>query len=314
MIKIIDTIINQLQVINLDLSTIVSKLIKRARKKIKRELYRLPPIKAKAEKAYHQRIENHAPYLPKLNKTDRIIVQTLKETGTCIISIQQLQLSLTEAMLHQSNKLVEKLKILPVNNQSFLGFNKSQLMEYPEIFLWGIEERLLDIIENYLGLPVMYQGLAMRRDIADGKYVGVREWHIDWEDRTAIKIIVYFNDVGIDGGPYEYLTKKVTNKAIERLNYKGVGFLTDETMEKAIPKFYWQACLGKAGTVIITDTCRVFHRAKPALQTERFSITFCYTSDKPEVVWNNQKFSAEYWQKLTKGLSQRQKLSIANNS
>ena len=78
-------------------------------------------------------------------------------------------------------------------------------------------------------------------------------------------------------------------------------------MAKAIPKSNWNTCLGKKGTVVISDTSAVFHRAKPPTQNERFSVTFCYTSTTPQVIWRSRKMSPQQWQFINKSINQRQK-------
>ncbi len=78
-------------------------------------------------------------------------------------------------------------------------------------------------------------------------------------------------------------------------------------MAKAIPQSRWQSCLGKTGTVIISDTANVFHRAKPAVKNPRYSITFCYTSHCLEVFWNNPGVSSEQWHNIDCQLNHRQR-------
>ncbi|MBD1927467.1 hypothetical protein H6F74_14625 [Trichocoleus sp. FACHB-90] len=86
----------------------------------------------------------------------------------------------------------------------------NQIMNHPDIFLWELEERFLNIVENYIGVPVAYHGVSVRRDMLDGEQVGTRQWHIDIEDRRMVKVIVYFNDVNDEGGPY-HLTVRARN-------------------------------------------------------------------------------------------------------
>ena len=282
-------------------------------KKIKREIYRLPILKAKQDQAYQELLKQHAPFTPKLNDEDTVILKSLQENGTCVIPISNLKIASTDSLLKVAANLVDELKSMtPQISQNDYGieFTKSQLIKYPEIFLWGLEEKLLDIIENYIGLPVIYQGLSMRRDIANGRKVGVRQWHLDWEDRRMIKIIIYLNDVDTDGGPYEYISRHLTLEGIENLKYYNLGFVSDEEMDEAIPRSDWQTCLGQAGTVVITDTSNVFHRAKPAIKDDRFAITLCYTSMQPYVIWKGSSISQEHWQAIDSRITQRQKACL----
>ncbi|MEM7594858.1 MAG: hypothetical protein AAF383_25745 [Cyanobacteria bacterium P01_A01_bin.83] len=276
--------------------------------KLKRELYRIPALNALKEQAYHKALEHHTQFLPSIDLQRSLIVDALRKEGTCILPIENLELSSTDAMLKKAFSLAENLCKESSNTENCeVGSAKEDLREFPEILFWALEPKLLDLIENYIGLPILYQGFAMRRSIADGKYSGVRRWHIDWEDQRIIKIIIYLNDVVPGGGPYEYIPRQMTSEAIKTLNYYNLGFLSDAEMSQAVPQKYWQACVASKGSVVITDTSHVFHRAQPPTEQERFSITFCYTSTTPQVIWRSRKISRKQWQLVDSSLNQRQR-------
>ncbi|GAB4536854.1 MAG: hypothetical protein Tsb0014_25000 [Pleurocapsa sp.] len=284
--------------------------IKRIPKKIEREINRIPLFEAKQKTIYQASLVNYAPFLPKINAEDQTIVNCIKNTGIYVFSIEKLQLHRTKAMLKESikpTKILQKTKVKNDLHGCAVGLTKTQLIKYPDIFLWGLEPRLLNIIENYIGLPVIYQGLSMRRDLPDGKQVGVRKWHLDWEDRSMIKVIIYLNDVDINGGPYEYIPRDITAQAIKKLRYYNFDFLSDKTMEQAVPESEWKVCIGKAGTMIITDTANVLHRAKPPVNQERFSITFFYTSNQPYADWKSPEIAPEEWNKINKHIDSYQR-------
>ena len=50
----------------------------------------------------------------------------------------------------------------------------SAIMAHPQIYQWGLHGRLLDIAENYLGVPVGYDGLNIFFTKADGRENGPR--------------------------------------------------------------------------------------------------------------------------------------------
>ena len=277
--------------------------------KLRRELYRIPALNAMKEQAHQRAIDSHAQFLPLLNKQERAIVERLKQEGTCIVSLDELKLSTTEHMITTAHHLASKLNQPQLNKlqKCEVEADKNDFREFPKILLWALEPKLLNIIENYIGLPILYQGFNVRRSIADGQCSGIRRWHIDWEDRRTIKIIIYLKDVEIGGGPYEYIRKTVTAEAIKYLNYYNLGFLSDAQMHDAVSPVDWTACLGKQGSVVITDTSNVFHRAQPPTMKDRFSITFCYTSANPQVVWRSRKVSRQQWSLIDRQLSPRQK-------
>jgi hypothetical protein len=289
---------------------LLTKKIRQYPKKLKREIERLPILQAMGEARYYQLLQKHAPLIPQLNPEDYPILHQLKEESTYITSIDKFDINGTDLMFTVAANLAAKLKFqFPedgLNNQA-IDLTKSHLIQYPEIFLWGLEERLLNIVENYISLPVIYQGLSLRRDIANGEFVGVRKWHLDWEDRRVIKIIVYLNDVDFNGGPYEYIPKKFTAMAMTNLQYQDLGFFSDVQMKTAIAKSDWQTCIGKAGTIIISDTRSIFHRAKPPITNDRFSLTFCYTSYQPQIIWQDKPFTQDQRKLILSQINQRQK-------
>ena len=78
-------------------------------------------------------------------------------------------------------------------------------------------------------------------------------------------------------------------------------------MNDIVPSLLWQTCTGKATTVVITDPCNIFHRAKPATGgKDRISITFGYTSRIPKIALSEFKLSGKEWELVAPKLSLRQ--------
>jgi len=287
--------------------------IKNIHHKLRREIYRVPPLQAMKEHAHQKAVDYHAPFLPLLDHQGQSIVDTMRRNGSCIIPLNELNLSTTDQMMTKALFLADKLKKSSRPNQadqakkSEISSEKQDVHEFPEFLFWALETKLLNIIENYVQLPILYQGYAMRRSIADSKYVGVRRWHIDWEDRCVIKVIIYLNDVAAGGGAYQYIERHKTLKAIEALNYYNLGYISDAEMSEAISTVDWTTCLGKQGSMIISDTSSVFHRAQPPTNQDRYSITFCYTSANPLVIWPNPPVSRQEWEVMESHLNHRQR-------
>jgi hypothetical protein len=260
--------------------------------------------------SYKTDLMKYAGRLPELVEGDRAVVERLQTEGTCITSLENLAIPSTPKMLDAANSILPELLTIPTKkNRAYSRANAEQLVQYPDLFLWGLEERLLNILENYLGLPVAYHGVSFRRDVADGSQQGTRQWHIDIEDRRMAKIIVYLNDVGPENGPYEYISKSLTPPPwVFKRNY---GFIPDDVVEKAVPPSKWTACTGSAGTVVFTDTCGVFHRGRMPTQSERLAMFFTYTSRRPKHPEDcNSILSHEQLVEISKSLSDRQKECI----
>lgn len=290
-------------------------LFKRALYKARRILYSIPIVKSIADRVYETKVARYKASLPPLNAEDQKILEALETTGTFAIPIEDLQLESTPSFLSKIAYLVEEIQQVSSQDKLSIDLEPHKLKDYPEIFLWGIEQRFLNIIEHCIGLPIYYQGYSLRRDIVTqvSKPNSVRKWHLDAEDRTVVKIIVYLNDVGIDGGHYEYIPKDLTPEVAKKLNYH-LGYIDDQTMLDVIPKESWSKCLGKKGTVVITNTSNIFHRAKPPEKEDRFSISFCYTSNKPMLNWDSQISFPHNLPQIRHELSEKQRKALINKN
>ncbi|MBA3924371.1 MAG: hypothetical protein H0X31_22775 [Nostocaceae cyanobacterium] len=285
---------------------IIIKKIKRIPNKVKRIFLQFPIFKLASELAYKKKVEKYVNYLPKTCSEDSNLVESLRHEGVFVTSLQALEISSTSLLLASTEKLLPELLGFSSDENHVVSLPSFKLMNYPEIFLWGLEERLLNIIENYIGLPIIYHGAHFRREIANGKLVDVRQWHTDVEDHRMVRIIVYLNDVGLNGGPFEYISKHSTSLLRQTLQYS-CGFLSDELIKTLVPTSNCQPCTGRSGTVIFSDTRNVFHRAKPPVAADRFSITFSYTSRRPITIFSKITFSRDELLRISSKLSKRQR-------
>ncbi|MEM7554639.1 MAG: 2OG-Fe(II) oxygenase [Cyanobacteria bacterium P01_A01_bin.84] len=258
--------------------------LKQIRNQILKNIYEVGFVKNPAEEIYQAALRQHFSYLPQLSVTDQEIVEKINQEGVAISS-------LTDLLIPQSEQLLEAaLGIMPdipnslkeENREYVVHATSQQIMSYPEIFLWGLEERLLNIVETYLGLPVAYHGAYFRRDIANQVEYKSRLWHIDVEDRKILKVIIYLHDIDEKSGPFEYLSRDVTTKAVRSLKYKH-GYIQDETMQRIVSSDCYKPCLGVRGTVILAATSNIFHRGKLPETNDRFAIFYDYTSRSPKM-------------------------------
>jgi hypothetical protein len=165
-----------------------------------------------------------------------------------------------------------------------LTANADQLMRYPEIFFWGAERRLLNIVENYLKLPVAYDSLSYYYSLADGKDLGPRKWHRDKEDWKMVKIGVYFNDVDQQGGPFECVHPEINELLFQKVDPK-YRVMKHQELQEYLPEpesDWFTSCTGSAGTVIFVDTAKFYHRGKPPVATDRSALFFGYFSRRPK--------------------------------
>lgn len=282
-----------------------------------------------AEFAYRVKRIKYAKNLPALAPPEQSIVDALNSEGVFVTSLENLSLPSTVQLLNATTRLLPSIPTAVSTNlieDSYINSNAVQscpnqiIKYYPDLFLWGLEEQLLNIAENYIRLPVTYHGVSLRREIPNGKQLGTRLWHRDGEDRRMLKIIIYLNDVSENGGPFEYMPLPLI-PSYQLLRYiylklkflrRGFSAFSDEKIKNILPESAWKSCLGPAGTTIFVDTRSVFHHGKMP-SSERLALFFLYTSRylmRPEICKHSFNYDPDLLLGLARKLSQRQRECI----
>lgn len=243
--------------------------------------------------AYQRERLNYATKLPALAPRDRVIVETCKRDGVFVTSLEELGFPTTPQLLKAvrnqldiMEKLVSPERVGDSNSQTAPAFPQIfKVTDLPEFSAWGSEERLSNIVENYIGLPIAFQGVHLRRDFANKNPVTTELWHQDLEDRRMLKVIIYLSDVSEDNGPFEYIPKSRVSPLLSwRIHYQiyrapALG-ISDRELEKLVPKSAWKSCPGLAGTVVFMDPVAIFHHGK-SRKSERSALFFVYTAKQP---------------------------------
>lgn len=237
------------------------------------------------DQMHQQRLMNHVESLPTLDAKDLNIVDHLRKDGVFVTSLEAFDASLASVFFAQATQLKQSLiqTANPENyHQLYALATPNQVVQYPETFLLGINERLLKIAENYLGLPIAYHGMYFHRDFKNALPRKSKLWHRDMEDYRSLKVVIYLSDIFDDAhGPIQYLPKDITESVVQEINYR-YGYVNDSLMRKKLPGTKWKSCLGGAGTMTFIDTATLLHRGKVPLATDRFSAFFDYTSRYPK--------------------------------
>lgn len=238
-------------------------------------------VRRRLGRRYHEALEIHRPLLRKLHGIDRDIVERLDRDGVCVTSLEALGLPGSAEMLCAAQKVAsdctESARREASAGRAFICASASATIDNPEIFHWGLNERLLDIAEAYIGLPVAYDGMALLYTVADGNELGTRQWHRDREDRKMIKIGVYCTDVTDRGGPFELISRIDRSQGVD--DRYAFEFGTEEVLSKRLGADYSRdivSCTGPAGTVVFADTARFFHRGAPAHDKDRAALFYAY--------------------------------------
>lgn len=215
------------------------------------------------------------------------LVGQFRRDNIAVTSIEELGLasngSMLDAMEGASDYLDEDIVSEKVEYR--MGFehctpiNPSVVAErFPSLFLWGLDEELLDIAEGCLGLPPAYHGVCVRKERVDNRHTGTRLWHQDGEDVEVLRLLVYLSDVeSPEDGPFEYVP---ASEGITYRDFTDPSAITDDAMRAVVPEARWRRCYGKRGTVIFGRVTHIFHHGKLP-RTPRKILSFCYTSRHP---------------------------------
>jgi abequosyltransferase len=241
---------------------------------------------------HSQDLARHAPHLPALSPADQRAVQSLSQTGVHQTSLTELAIPGTELMLAAAARYLHQMKLVLASAHqtahSDLDATYPQIFtvtDLPEFATWASHPRLLAIVENYIGLPVAFQGVHLRRDFANPTPVTTELWHRDQEDRRIVKIFVYLTDATEEYGPLEYIPKHRLSWWTEmRLRFtlwrrKDRG-LNDAEMAKIAPPSLWQRASVPQGGVVFADAVAIFHHGR-SRQKERAALFFVYTAAQP---------------------------------
>jgi len=153
----------------------------------------------------------HSRNLPALEGRDRNILNALKKDGVYVKTLADLGLNSSSELLKAAYHQLSQMENANNDHLEQKWPQISTVTGLPEFYAWGIEKRLLNIIENYIGLPVAFHGVHLRKDFNNKHQFGTLLWHSDAEDRRIIKIFIYLNDVEQKTGPFEYIPRSLTS-------------------------------------------------------------------------------------------------------
>lgn len=249
---------------------------------------------------YHRQRAQHSKHLPAISEQGKAIVESCRREGVAITSLKALGLPSTDMLLDAAAKLLPAMEAVRAAEQrEGKQLGTADRPAYPQIFTvtdlpeftqWATEPQLLSIIENYIGVPIAFQGIHLRRDFANETPVTTELWHRDKEDRHLIKIFLYLTDVKEENGPFEYVpANKMTfwqgcltqlGVSLQRIRNPEKFGVADSQMATIVPPSEWKQCAGPAGTVIFADAAKIFHHGKTRKEG-RFALFFVYTAKEP---------------------------------
>jgi len=178
---------------------------------------------------------------------------------------------------------------------------KNDFNKYPEILKFAMNENILKIVSNYLGMVPQIAQIQLWLTPSNDTMISSQVFHIDSDDVKIVKLFVNCSDVDGDSGPFTFYSKSDTKKfkMFHSIDYH--DRYTDEFVERALPFELAKKLLDK-GSAILVDTANCLHYGGRKNKKERllFSVTYHpvpvvlepagHMPDIPAYLINSQQF------------------------
>lgn len=240
------------------------------------------------------------------DRVERNILSELRGSGAAFALRQDLMPLLGQGRAELIHSLAESVRSgFFARRKTFLG-NENTLAAFPGAWRLGLQPRLLDLAEAYLGLSCCYLGATVKRALP-GKQsaAAARAWHLDIEDERVFRVLVYLSPVDADAGPFEFLPRLASQSVEMRAHYRG-GQIGDDRMKQLASRATRRVAYGEIGDAVVFDGAQIFHRNRQPLSGERTSITFAYCSRKPLAIDPRRRLTRAAHERLATTLSARQ--------
>jgi hypothetical protein len=264
----------------------------------------IPFIEQLLDARYKFQRGRHADRLPWLPAASFDIVRELRQNGVARRAVR-----LPDDVAEAAERLIDDLRRVDTT-KARVRVPAATHEADPTVFAWGLAPENLDLAESYLGLPARYLGVEVKRECRRGSDDEmIRCWHMDVEDHRMLKIIIYLSDVDMDGGPFEYLDRERTVQVIRALNYRD-RYQLGCAIDQVVPNRTGRRLTGPRFTAVYADTCRILHRVTEPTETDRYSLTFQYSSMKPRHVFPHYMIGDQGLRGLRKSLTTRQRRAL----
>lgn len=128
--------------------------------KIKREVLKFPLLQFIYNLAYKAEVRKHISYLPAISPEDYTLVDCLKRESVSVTSLELLKISSTPLLIDSVKSLLSNLQAITASKKHAVSLSKSHKLNYLYTILWGLEERLLNIVHLYCQIDSQYHLLT----------------------------------------------------------------------------------------------------------------------------------------------------------
>jgi hypothetical protein len=271
---------------------------------IRRRMLRTFPFSHFRGRNYRSRLAAMPDVAIGADRVEQNILTELRGSGAAFALRQELTPLLGLGGGELVHSLAESVRAGFFARQKYFLGNENTLAAFPGAWRLGLQPRMLDMAEAYLGLPCFYLGATVKR--AQPGHHAPRAWHLDMEDERVLRVLVYLSPVSAGEGPFEFLPRLASQSVEMRGGYHS-GQIGDARMKHLAARATRRVAYGETGDAVIFDGAQVFHRNRQPLNGERYSITFAYCSRKPLTVDPRRKLSQGARERLATTLSARQR-------
>ena len=138
--------------------------------------------------------------------------------------------------------------------------------------------KFTNIIENYLNEDCKLTSIKILKSPENSEYLsGSQLFHCDHDDTKMIKIFIHVNDINLENGPLEVISKDQSSEIKNEINYRWggkEGHIKDNFFERK--KVSYHSLTGDSGTIILADTAQCFHRGSRNPKKHRLVIFASY--------------------------------------
>ncbi len=188
-------------------------------------------------------------------------------------------------------------------------FVEDYFQRCPSILNFATSSEVLSTVCNYLGfIPTLsyskpygvrlIESWNKYDETPNAPYRESQLFHLDYHDMPMVYVIVVLREVTMERGPFCFLPKSVSAKAVKELgNYhtkKGGHRVSDERIYSVVPESELIKLCYPAGTVLILDSSACFHYGSRDAVKPRHLMMFAYVStirtDFGDVVLKNMGY------------------------
>ena len=124
---------------------------------------------------------------------------------------------------------------------------------------FALSPEILRAVTNYLGSVPIITNIDFWYSVSTPDISNSQLYHCDYASDKQVKLFLYASDVTVDDGPLVAIDAASSKRVRDIYKYKWGKRLSDEQVEKVVPKGEHRVMHGAAGTLVFADTSSCFH-------------------------------------------------------